>query len=77
MTIPMPGHHVTPETLPRVKQDVEMLTNLIHDHDAVFLLGDSREMRWLPTVLCTAMDKVTAVRLLITLSDCYYNRTRV
>ncbi|KAI9143283.1 hypothetical protein BKA69DRAFT_1026812 [Paraphysoderma sedebokerense] len=55
-TIPMPGHPVT--DLAQAKSDVKKLTNLISSHDAVFLLMDSRESRWLPTVLGVAMNKI-------------------
>lgn len=36
----------------------DALSALIAEADAVFLLTDSRESRWLPTVLCQAHDKL-------------------
>ena len=50
MTIPMPGHPVDATALPASLAALEQLQQLITDHDAVFLLTDSREARWLPTV---------------------------
>jgi ubiquitin-like modifier-activating enzyme ATG7 len=52
----MPGHPATsPEN---TRKDVELLHSLVQEHDAVFLLTDSREARWLPTVMGAALDKV-------------------
>eukprot|EP01112_Ceratiomyxa_fruticulosa_P011811 TRINITY_DN3239_c0_g2_i5.p1 TRINITY_DN3239_c0_g2~~TRINITY_DN3239_c0_g2_i5.p1 ORF type:complete len:623 (+),score=106.10 TRINITY_DN3239_c0_g2_i5:111-1979(+) len=56
--IPMPGHQVTPSEVSTVQETVNKLDSLIQSHDAVFLLTDSRESRWLPTVLCTAQNKL-------------------
>lgn len=52
MTVPMPGH-----TTEGVKEAAQ-LHRLIEEHDTVFLLTDSRESRWLPTVIATSMNKV-------------------
>lgn len=58
MNIPMPGHPIPPASVEQVKQDVTKLEQLFDEHDAVFLLMDSRESRWLPTVLGAAKRKV-------------------
>jgi ubiquitin-like modifier-activating enzyme ATG7 len=55
----MPGHPITNEQQTRC--DIDMLIKLIDQHDAVFLLTDSRESRWLPTILCSARDKASVV----------------
>ena len=56
----MPGHPVPKELLESTKKDVELLERLFDEHDVVFQLMDSRESRWLPTVLGAAKKKVTS-----------------
>lgn len=56
ISVPMAGHPVLDE--PAVKKDYETLTRLIHEHDAIFLLMDTRESRWLPTVMGKATGKI-------------------
>jgi len=61
LSIPMPGHPVPPTPASLVEQtraDVAKLDALIDDHDVVFLLMDSRESRWLPTLLGKAKNKI-------------------
>lgn len=60
LSIPMPGHPIppNPSSIAQAKADVEKLESLIKEHDAVFLLMDSRESRWLPTVIGAAKGKV-------------------
>ncbi len=56
----MPGHPIpaSPSISDQVKRDVEKLENLIEEHDVVYLLMDSRESRWLPTVIARSKGKV-------------------
>lgn len=52
MAIPMPGHSVgsDPEAHKKLLETTMELEELIKEHDVIFLLLDSREARWLPTV---------------------------
>src|SRR4051812_11705360 len=43
----------------KVKEDVNLLHDLIRQHDVIFLLTDSRESRWLPTVIGSVEQKVS------------------
>ena len=61
LSIPMPGHPIPPGSEEQTQKDVKVLEDLFDAHDAVFLLMDSRESRWLPTVLGTAKGKVSRV----------------
>ncbi|GAB2298600.1 Autophagy protein 7 [Dionaea muscipula] len=58
MAIPMPGHPVSPKEESGVLQDCKQLHDLIDSHDVVFLLTDTRESRWLPTLLCANTNKI-------------------
>ena len=59
LLIPMPGHSIgsEPAAVEEVREDVKKLEELIKTHDAVFLLMDTRESRWLPTLMCAAYSK--------------------
>uniref|UniRef100_A0A5B7AY90 Ubiquitin-like modifier-activating enzyme ATG7 n=1 Tax=Davidia involucrata TaxID=16924 RepID=A0A5B7AY90_DAVIN len=59
MAIPMPGHPVPSQEENSVLEDCRRLHDLIDSHDAVFLLTDTRESRWLPTLLCANANKIT------------------
>lgn len=61
LSIPMPGHPVPPASVGKTKQDIETLEKLIDEHDVIFLLMDSRESRWLPTVMGASKGKVRTV----------------
>ena len=54
----MPGHPIAPSANEETKADVSKLEQLIKEHDAVFLLMDSRESRWLPTVIASSLGKI-------------------
>ncbi|KAN0063852.1 Autophagy protein 7 [Thecaphora frezii] len=56
--IPMPGHPVADASVEQVRADVARLESLFDEHDVVYLLMDSRESRWLPTVLGAAKSKL-------------------
>ncbi|XP_075039277.1 ubiquitin-like modifier-activating enzyme ATG7 [Mixophyes fleayi] len=60
MSIPMPGHPVnfSEETMNQASKEVEKLEGLIAEHDVVFLLMDTRESRWLPTVIAASQKKL-------------------
>jgi len=58
MTIPMPGHAVSAVEIEQVKGNVALLEKLVQSHDVVFLLTDSRESRWLPTLLGSYFGKI-------------------
>ncbi|CAG0915301.1 unnamed protein product [Notodromas monacha] len=57
MTIPMPGHGVGGDR-DSIKRSVKQLEELYEKHDVIFLLLDSREARWLPTVLGKVKRKI-------------------
>ena len=56
ISVPMAGHPIMDEASTR--SDYEALERLVAEHDAVFLLMDTRESRWLPTVMGNAADKI-------------------
>ena len=55
LSIPMPGH---PDKEDVIGHAVKMLDSLIQEADVVYLLTDTRESRWLPTVMCSAYNKI-------------------
>lgn len=56
LKVPMPGHPVSDEH--ELTTQLETLNQLIRDHDVIFLLTDSRESRWLPSLMSTYLGKV-------------------
>ncbi|KAK9808183.1 hypothetical protein WJX73_006008 [Symbiochloris irregularis] len=58
MSVPMPGHPIGATELAQVQADAQQLDQLMQEHDAVFLLMDTREARWLPTLLAAAHGKL-------------------
>ncbi|KAB5554704.1 hypothetical protein GE09DRAFT_1203766 [Coniochaeta sp. 2T2.1] len=56
ISVPMLGHPMTSEE--KTKNDFKKLKELIDEHEAIFLLMDSRESRWLPTVMGKATGKI-------------------
>lgn len=58
VSIPMPGHSIPAADKDSFVSNVQRLDQLIQEHDVIFALTDSREARWLPTVMCAAHNKV-------------------
>lgn len=59
LTIPMPGHPPSSaRELGALRRDAQLLEDLVSSHDAVYILTDSRESRWLPTLLAAKHDKL-------------------
>ena len=56
MSVPMIGHPVTDSA--KTRAEFEKLQSLIDEHDVIFLLMDTRESRWLPTVMGKAAGKI-------------------
>lgn len=56
VSVPMAGHPIMDEE--KAKSDFTTLQKLVHDHDVIFLLMDTRESRWLPTVMGKAEGKI-------------------
>ncbi|KAK3377843.1 hypothetical protein B0H63DRAFT_227482 [Podospora didyma] len=56
LSVPMLGHPVGDTA--KVKADFTKLQELVDSHDAIFLLMDTRESRWLPTLMGKASNKI-------------------
>ncbi|EGZ11895.1 hypothetical protein PHYSODRAFT_250538 [Phytophthora sojae] len=59
LTIPMAGHALSsPQLAEEAKKGLETLEQLIESHDVIFMGTDSRESRWLPTVIASSKKKL-------------------
>ncbi|XP_054712577.1 LOW QUALITY PROTEIN: ubiquitin-like modifier-activating enzyme ATG7 [Uloborus diversus] len=58
MNVPMPGHAVVKKAVKEIQADVSRIEELIESHDVIFLLMDTRESRWLPTLIGAAKEKI-------------------
>ena len=56
MTIAMPGHSLAGDA--NAEQDLQDLSAMVEAHDVVFLLTDTRESRWLPSLLAATHRKL-------------------
>ncbi|CAD6191229.1 unnamed protein product [Caenorhabditis auriculariae] len=58
LTIPMPGHTLADSECENLKKDIDLIESLVEQHDVVFLALDSREARWLPTIIANKHRKI-------------------
>lgn len=56
--VPMPGHPVGDSMRNEVLQNLDVIENAVKNCDVIFLLTDSRESRWLPTLLGSYHKKI-------------------
>lgn len=56
LSVPMAGHPTT--DVEKTKADYDKLQKLVDEHDVIFLLMDTRESRWLPTVMGKSAGKI-------------------
>eukprot|EP01091_Cochliopodium_minus_P020380 TRINITY_DN8883_c0_g1_i1.p1 TRINITY_DN8883_c0_g1~~TRINITY_DN8883_c0_g1_i1.p1 ORF type:complete len:726 (-),score=230.70 TRINITY_DN8883_c0_g1_i1:44-2176(-) len=58
LLIPMPGHAIPENGVEKMKESYLKIEQLVREHDIIFLLTDSREARWLGTVLGAIHNKM-------------------
>ncbi|KAF9422491.1 hypothetical protein HW555_001889 [Spodoptera exigua] len=56
--IPMPGHPVGESLKDETINNIKIITEAIAEHDVIFLLLDTREARWLPTLIAAHYGKI-------------------
>lgn len=56
--IPMPGHPVGESLKEETINNIKIITEAIAEHDVIFLLLDTREARWLPTLIAAHYGKI-------------------
>lgn len=58
LEVPMIGHPVSALNETATKENFDTLEHLFEENDVIFLLMDSRESRWLPTLLGISHNKI-------------------
>jgi len=52
------GHPISESMLDSTRSDVSEIEKLVDGHDVIFLLMDTRESRWLPSLLAASKQKI-------------------
>lgn len=55
----MPGHPIGESLKEETIANIQKITQAIAEHDVIFLLLDTREARWLPTLIAAHYGKVS------------------
>ncbi|KFM67470.1 Ubiquitin-like modifier-activating enzyme ATG7, partial [Stegodyphus mimosarum] len=58
LSVPMPGHSIPENLVDNIRSDVKQIEELIDSHDVIFLLMDTRESRWLPSLIGASKGKI-------------------
>jgi ubiquitin-like modifier-activating enzyme ATG7 len=58
LEIPMPGHPINDSSKQKTLEVVDSIVEMIKESDVLFLVTDSRESRWLPTLLGSYFGKI-------------------
>lgn len=61
--IPMPGYTIGESMKDQTTKALKQIEELVQSHDVIYLLTDSRESRWLPTMLAAAHNKVRIIAI--------------
>ncbi|XP_047505868.1 ubiquitin-like modifier-activating enzyme ATG7 [Pieris napi] len=56
--IPMPGHPIGESLKEETISNIKQIIDAIQEHDVIFLLLDTREARWLPTLIAAHYGKI-------------------
>eukprot|EP01097_Dermamoeba_algensis_P004821 TRINITY_DN3099_c0_g1_i1.p1 TRINITY_DN3099_c0_g1~~TRINITY_DN3099_c0_g1_i1.p1 ORF type:complete len:439 (+),score=105.65 TRINITY_DN3099_c0_g1_i1:628-1944(+) len=58
LSVAMSGHAIIETERAKMEKDISQFVSLVKEHDVIFLLTDSRESRWLPTLLASQFNKI-------------------